>query len=473
MRHYLCGWGTFDLITCFPSDWIYLGVTMASGIAPNVNILIALRALRLGRTLRLLTHRRVFTYLWHVFARLKIRAAYVTILKRTMVTIVFAHCNACLQFLISVLEGLPADCWVVRAGIHSTPSHPVSIETQYLASIFHAVSQMLAVGYGVVLPERDSEYITFVISLVLGANLYAVFVGTLISVIEDANGSHREYCKRTDMLQTWMTQRQLPRDLRRKLETYYEILFPGGHAFDDVQILSSLSAPLIEEVSRHKCARLLQQLEIDWATAPGLARRLSLLLERQVFVGGNIILYEGQRAAGMYFISAGCAMIHRGHTFIKKLSASNGIYSLFGEMALLSDEGRANATVSVPHHAYCDTSMLRAENFADLVFAYPSFRERLVRLRDQRERDDGERKHDADDSESMQTRRRDRAMRASAEAPDPAELSCPRHDLSTSSPARASGSPTFMRPATLGRQPTAADLMGGSTGGCAPPSLNA
>ena len=124
----------------------------------------------------------------------------------------------------------------------------MSVTTQYLASVFHAVSQMLAVGYGVVLPRRDSEYFTFVISLVLGANLYAIFVGTLISVIEDANGSHREYCKRTDMLNTWMTQRQLPFELRHKLETYYEILFPGGHAFDDEEILKMLSPPLLEEV---------------------------------------------------------------------------------------------------------------------------------------------------------------------------------------------------------------------------------
>ena len=188
LKHYLTGWFALDLITCFPSDWLYLGLTAASNTQPNPTALLFLRALRLGRTLRLLTHRRVFTYLSHVFSRLKIRAAYVTIARRTIVTIIFAHCNACLQFLISVLEGLPDDCWVVRAEIDHA-----STTTQYLASIFHAVSQMLAVGHGVVLPKRDSEYLMFVVSLVLGANLYAVFVGTLISVIEDANGSHREY----------------------------------------------------------------------------------------------------------------------------------------------------------------------------------------------------------------------------------------------------------------------------------------
>ena len=29
MRHYLKGWFCLDFITCFPSDWLYLGVTAA------------------------------------------------------------------------------------------------------------------------------------------------------------------------------------------------------------------------------------------------------------------------------------------------------------------------------------------------------------------------------------------------------------------------------------------------------------
>jgi len=384
VRHYLRGWFPLDMITCFPSDWLYLGVAAANGTAPNAHVLLMLRALRLGRALRLLTHRRVFTYLSHVFSRLKIRAAYVTILKRTIVTIIFAHCNACLQFLISVLEGLPEDCWVVRAEI----VEDVSVTTQYLASVFHAVSQMLAVGYGVVLPRRDSEYVTFVISLVLGANLYAVFVGTLISVIEDANGSHREYCKRIDMLQTWMCQRQLPRQLRHKLETYFEILFPGGHAFDDDEILSSLSAPLYEEVARHKCSHLLRQLEIDWRNTPGLARRLSLSITRQVFVDGDIIVHEGQAAHGMYFIVAGRVGIYmraRGVEPVKELSSNDGVNSLFGEMSLLNPTGRAVATVSVPAHAYCDTFLLPRERFQEVILSYPSFRRRIEGVKKERE----------------------------------------------------------------------------------------
>ena len=201
------------------------------------------------------------------------------------------------------------------------------------------------------MPQRDGEFVTFILSLVLGANLYAVFVGSLISVIEDANGSHREYCKRLDMLQTFMAQRQLPRALRRKLETYYEILFPGGHAFDDDQILTSLSPPLLEEVSRQNCGKLLRQLELDYKTAPGLVRRLSLSLKRTVFVSGDVIVQEGQPANEMFFIVAGVVHIFiraLGPQPVKELRANCGSESIFGEIALLSPNGHAVASVCVP-----------------------------------------------------------------------------------------------------------------------------
>ena len=166
VRRYMRGWMLLDLVACSPFDWVYLIALALRNESPNSRVLLGLRALRLGRALRLTTHRRVFTYLSHVFSRLKIRASYLTILQRTIITIIFAHCNCCLQFLVAVLAGLPDDSWVVRAEIHELP-----VATQYVASVFHTISQMLAVGNGLVRPVRDSEYVTFIISLVLGANL--------------------------------------------------------------------------------------------------------------------------------------------------------------------------------------------------------------------------------------------------------------------------------------------------------------
>lgn len=88
LRHYLCGWFLVDFVACFPTDWLYLAICHATGGKVAWRTLLWLRALRLLRVLRLMTHRRVFTYLLHtVFSRLKIRASYLTILQRTLMTI--------------------------------------------------------------------------------------------------------------------------------------------------------------------------------------------------------------------------------------------------------------------------------------------------------------------------------------------------------------------------------------------------
>jgi len=285
-------------------------------------------------------------------------------------------------------------------------------------------------------------------------------------VIEDANGSHREYCKRIDMLQTWMCQRQLPRQLRHKLETYFEILFPGGHAFDDSEILSSLSSPLLEEVSRHKCRALLKQLDIDWEVYPSLARRLSSSLERVIFVGGDDIVKEGDPSRAMYFINSGAVHVlirALGAEPIKTLHANDGMSSLFGEMALLSPDGRAVATIRVPPNGYCDAFELHASHFRELCVIYPSFRRNIERVHVERNRETEQhgvvrRTSDGTDEEEKMRQGMWREVEgAIAPAAAPAPATAPRSPVSWASVASRPTRLTSQPRCTAGALPPASD----------------
>ena len=68
--------------------------------------------------------------------------------------------------------------------------------------------------------------------------------------------------RQVDMVNQYMRHAQLPRNLRIKLRTYYELRFPGGRAFDEHKILSELSSPLTQEVRMHKCRQVLSALNI-------------------------------------------------------------------------------------------------------------------------------------------------------------------------------------------------------------------
>ena len=62
---------------------------------------------------------------------------------------------------------------------------------------------------------------------------------------------------------------------------------------------------------------------------------------------------------------------------VKALHSNDGANSIFGEMSLLDPIGKANATVSVPPHAYCDSFILPAESFRSIISTFPSFQKRV------------------------------------------------------------------------------------------------
>ena len=72
---------------------------------------------------------------------------------------------------------------------------------------------------------------------------------------------------------------------------------------------------------------------------------------------------------------------------VKALHSNDGANSIFGEMSLLDPIGKANATVSVPPHAYCDSFILPAESFRSIISTFPSFQKRVERIKREREQE--------------------------------------------------------------------------------------
>jgi len=121
-----------------------------------------------------------------------------------------------------------------------------------------------------------------------------------------------------------------------------------------------------------------------------LARSISVVLDRMVFVHDDIIIYAGERGRGMYFISAGLVQIlappskretnfkfgeSRQDTPSDELAplTTLGRHAFFGEMALLNPNGQA--ITSVRAHGYCEAHHLSASAYAKLLTEFPIFKE--------------------------------------------------------------------------------------------------
>lgn len=64
---------------------------------------------------------------------------------------------------------------------------------QYSYSLFMAMSHMLCIGYGAHPPEGISDVWLTMISMVIGATCYAMFLGHAANLVQSLDASHRQY----------------------------------------------------------------------------------------------------------------------------------------------------------------------------------------------------------------------------------------------------------------------------------------
>lgn len=401
----------FDVLSSFPFDWLLVfppplhenpidaNATMPTAEAGDFSQLI--RIVRIVKLLRLLRIARLFRYLnrfedaspWGGLSGNLVR-----LVKLTIFMFLFCHWNGCIQFLIASLDtpplaawegavldedGWPAgwpqgfheDSWVVRLQIESAT--PIS---QWEWSFFTAISQMLAIAIGVVEPRRSNELWGYLLSILLGAVLYAVFVAVLTAVVADMDTSARAYRARLDTINQYMHHSELPRETRLKLRTYFQLCYPSKRLFDERSILTELSRPLQQEVCLHKCRSVLAALQLldsnnkEHDGDAGLPGAISQALERVVFVSGDYIIREGEETLGLYFVSQGVVELFK-HASGDRVITTLGAGALFGEMSLLSQSGRAVATVRVK--TFCEGFHLSKDSFNCIDKVYPSFKEYL------------------------------------------------------------------------------------------------
>lgn len=279
--------------------------------------------------------------------------------------------------------------------------HPAE---QWSWAFYHAAGQLLAVSPGVVPPVLVGEIFIYLVSMVVGAVLYAIFVATVTAMLTDVDPSAREYRSKVDMMNQYMRHAQLPRYLRTKMRTYYQLRFPGHRAFDEERILSELSGPLTHEVRSptypahlhgsspgtivpltacshlwqvrlQKCRNVLTALNILEGEDPQVAYYLCDKLNRVVYNAGDYVIREGQEAVGMFFISTGLVEVISKRTGDEPLTTL-GSHSFFGEMALLNPKGEATASVVV--RTYLDGYLLTKADYTWLERHHPVFRDYLL-----------------------------------------------------------------------------------------------
>nr|XP_060483364.1 potassium/sodium hyperpolarization-activated cyclic nucleotide-gated channel 2-like [Panthera onca] len=107
------------------------------------------------------------------------------------------------------------------------------------------MSHMLCIGYGRQAPESMTDIWLTMLSMIVGATCYAMFIGHATALIQSLDSSRRQYQEKYKQVEQYMSFHKLPADFRQKIHDYYEHRYQGK-MFDEDSILGELNGPLRE-----------------------------------------------------------------------------------------------------------------------------------------------------------------------------------------------------------------------------------
>jgi len=89
--------------------------------------------------------------------------------------------------------------------LHRVPQN-ATIAEQYTWSLFKAISHMLCIGYGQSPPNNMADTWLTIVSMLLGASFYAVFIGHISTLIHAVDSPSRQYNEKVLYEHTWELQ---------------------------------------------------------------------------------------------------------------------------------------------------------------------------------------------------------------------------------------------------------------------------
>uniref|UniRef100_A0AAY4CZS6 Cyclic nucleotide-binding domain-containing protein n=1 Tax=Denticeps clupeoides TaxID=299321 RepID=A0AAY4CZS6_9TELE len=366
-KRYLRSWFAVDFISSIPVDYIFLIVetridtdfyktARALRIVRFMKILSLLRLLRLSRLIRYIHQWEEIFHMTYDLA-----SAMVRIVNLIGMMLLLCHWDGCLQFLVPMLQDFPADCWVSKNKMVND-----TWGQQYSYALFKAMSHMLCIGYGMYPPVGMTDVWLTILSMIVGATCYAMFVGHATALIQSLDSSRRQYQEKYKQVEQYMSFHKLPADMRQRIHDYYEHRYQGK-MFDEESILGELNEPLREEIISFNCRKLVATMPLFANADPNFVTSMLTKLRFEVFQPGDYIIREGTIGKKMYFIQHGVlSVITKGS---KETKLSDGSY--FGEICLLT---RGRRTASVRAETYCRLYSLSVDHFNEVLEEYPMMR---------------------------------------------------------------------------------------------------
>lgn len=212
------------------------------------------------------------------------------LIKLCILTLYVAHMCACLWRYISYIDSQYYHVTWLTVFIHN--EEELTLSNEYITSLYWAVTTMITVGYGDIVPKTPNEKVFAITSMLLACCVFAYIMNSIGLVISSFNNRQAILRHKIQAVNKYLDLKNIDYDLRIRIRKYLEYLYEEKNALvrEGQTVVANLSSALKTEIFQRLNGEIIGKIPILIKTfTPKLLTQLTLLMKEVSFTPEDLI----------------------------------------------------------------------------------------------------------------------------------------------------------------------------------------
>ena len=300
-RHYLQNWFWLDFISIFPFNWIGDYVIKHATTENEVyagQVLLIFKFIRVFRMVRI---QRFFQKVHDYIYNKMLFSGIINLIKLTMIIIFLAHWCACGWRYIAIKE--EGGGW-----IKGVPLAEATLTDQYVSALYFALTTMLTLGYGDIVPVTSSERIYTIFMMLLGGGVFGYAMNSIAMILQSLENEKSKFRKKVLSISKHLQKKGLNKDVQLEVKKYLHFVFEDNHNMNhnDKEMFGMLSQDLKDKIYEQMNGRLLYENKVLLKNfTKKVLYDISKKIEEKTYVPGEKIYDPMDTSNCLYFVVKG------------------------------------------------------------------------------------------------------------------------------------------------------------------------